>query len=92
VPLDYNSSAGRHTARCRVLGYSIARSALILTLCFASLAFDYQLQPKIINNWVQTLDSQEPSSTVSVCQLYLSVNCQLSTVKAPAKGFNLSRP
>ncbi len=91
MPLDYNSSAGRHTARCRVLGYSIARSALMLTLCFAGLAFDYQLQPNIINNWVQTLDSQEPPATVSVCQLS-TVNCQLSTVKAPAKGFNLSRP
>ncbi|WP_373537004.1 metallophosphatase [Microcoleus sp.] len=31
----------------------------------SGLAFEYQLQPSIINNWVQTLDSQEPPGTVS---------------------------
>ena len=31
----------------------------------SGLAFEYQLQLSIINNWMQTLDSQEPSATVS---------------------------
>lgn len=31
----------------------------------SGLAFEYQLQPSIINNWVMTLDSQEPPGTVS---------------------------
>lgn len=31
----------------------------------SGLAFEYQLQPSMINNWVQTLDSQEPPGTVS---------------------------
>nr|WP_228050338.1 metallophosphatase [Tychonema sp. LEGE 06208] len=31
----------------------------------SGLAFEYQLQLSIINNWLQTLDSQEPPATVS---------------------------